>query len=367
MLATMPAHAAYTIKDGKLIQTHELATMSVQEHYSSALDALQKQDWEELILQSNIVIKNFPESPFASEAQYYLGVGFFHLNELEIANKYFSNYLKKQSAPKFFEEAIKYKFTIAEKYQKGARKHLLNMESMPKWLPAKEEAIEIYDEVITALPHHELAVQSLFGKAALLVMEEEYKTSVETYQALIRKFNKHPLACESYIGIGKVYLTQCTNEYPDPDFLDLAEINFRKFQADFPNEPRLALAEDMLTEMREIYANSLYETAQFYERTKKPHASAIYYNKILSKYPKTKIANNSEERLAVLEKKYNKPYRDLRTLPTPTEDVVQSEESDTAKLSSMLSPDMVSADSITHEKITDSTSEPVLSGEERGQ
>jgi|GEM_PF-386210 len=367
MLAIIPAQAAYTIKDGKLIQTHELATLSVQEHYSLALEALEQQQWEELILQSNIVIKNFPDSPFASEGQYYLGVGCFHMNELEVANKYFTSYLKKQSAPKFFEEAIKYKFTIAEKYQKGARKHLLGLDAMPKWLPAREEAIEIYDEVITALPHHELAVQSLYGKAALLIMEEEYKTSVETYQTLIRKFNKHPLACESYIGICTVYLTQCKKEYPDPDFLDLAEINFKKFTADFPNEPRLAIAEEMLTEMREIYANNLYETAQFYERTKKPHASAIYYNKILSKYPKTKTANSSEERLVYLEKKYNKPYRDLRTLPAISEDIVKAEESDASKLSSMLSQDLAPTNSASGGEANDTTSTPVLSGEDSAQ
>lgn len=356
----IPGQAAYTIKDGKLLHTHELATMSVQEHYSAALEAFQKSNWEELIMQSTIVIKNFPESPFAAEAQYYLGVGYFHLGELEMANKQLTTYLKKQSAPKYFEDAIKYKFAIAEKYQKGAKKHILGFESMPKWMPAREEALVIYDEVITALPHHELAVQSLFGKAQLLMADEEYKTSVETYQTLIRKFGKHPLACESYIGIGKVYLTQCKKEYPDPDFLDLAEINFKKFRADFPNEPRMALAENMLVEMREIYAKSLYETAQFYERTKKPHASAIYYNKILAKYPKTKTAHNSEERLAYLEKKYNKPYRDLRIVNEAREDVVQAEESDAAKLASMLPSEEVAAPVVENQDLL----EPVSSSGE---
>ena len=362
MLTSAPTQAAYTIKDGKLIQTHELATMSVQDHYSAALEALEQSHWEDLVLQSNILIKNFPESPFASIAQYYLGVGFYHLGELEMANKQLSLYLKKQSAQKFFEEAIKYKFAIADKFQNGERKHLLGLESMPKWMPAAEEAIEIYDEVISALPHHELAVQSLFGKGGILAAQEDYKLSVETYQALIRKFNKHPLACESYIGIGKVYLTECKNEYPDPDFLDLAEINFKKFCGDFPNEPRIIQAENMLIEMREIYADSLYETARFYERTKKPHASAIYYNKILAKYPKTKTANSSEERLAYLEKKYNKPYRDMRTLPEVQEDLAKVENFHGTELSSTLDAEISNEQKNTAQE--DSSLDPmVLSGE----
>ncbi len=300
------SHAAYTIKDGKLINTQELATLSVQEHYSLALDAYQKNNWRELVRQSSIVIKNFPSTPFALDAYFYLGVGYFHLQELDFANKQFTAYLKKQTAPKFFEQAIQYKYWIAEKYEKGAKRRVLGMESMPKWMPAHEEAKLIYDEVVTALPHHELAVQSLFGKATLQFIDEDYKASIETYQTLIRRFPKHPLACESYISIEKVYLTQCQQEYADPDFLDLAEITVRKFRQDFPNEPRIGEAEALVLQMKEEYAKDLYETARFYERTKKANASVIYYSKIVSKYPDTHTAELSRKRLAVIEGKQKK-------------------------------------------------------------
>lgn len=323
---TNPGEAAYTIKDGKLIPTHELSTLSIQEHYSMALQALQNKNWDELVLQSTIILKNFPDSPFADEAQYYLGVGSFHLGELDVANKIFGKYLKIQSSSKFFEEALHYKYSIAERYQHGAKKHLFGIDTLPKWIPAKEDAIAIFEEVIAALPHHELAIQSLYGKALLLLEDRDFKSSVETFQIVIRKFGKHPLACESYIGVGKVYLEQCQKEYADPDFLDLAEINLRKFTADFPNEPRLAIAENMLGAMNEIYAENLYKTARYYERAKKPHAAAIYYNKIISKYPHTLIANHSDNRISSLEEKHNKVYRDSRLLPVFSEDIVQADE-----------------------------------------
>jgi outer membrane protein assembly factor BamD (BamD/ComL family) len=153
-------------------------------------------------------------------------------------------------------------------------------------------------------------------------MDDDYKVSVETYQTLIRRFPKHPLACESYIGVGKVYLTQCKNEYPDPDFLDLSEINLRKFRQDFPNEPRVSIADSMLMEMKELYAKNLYETAQFYERTKKPNASMIYYSKILSKYPQTKIAQLSQKRLEVLQSKRAKLHKSLQQVPVQQEAVI---------------------------------------------
>lgn len=295
--APLATHAAYTFKNGKLIKSEEVATMSVQEHYSAAIDAYQKQNWDELVHQSLIVIKNFSSSPFALESYFYLGVGYFHTGEFEYANRFLTTYLKKQATPKFFEEAIQYKFKIAEKYHRGAKKHVLGWETMPKWIPAREEAIAVYDEVITALPHHELAAHALFGKAKLLLKEEEYKSSIETYQTLIRRFQKHPLAAESYIGVAQVYLVQSQAEYPDQDYLDLAEINMRKFKHDFPGEEKLAVAEKMLLDMKEVFASDLYDTGRFYERTSKPHAAYIYYTRIIAKYPETRVSQLANKRL----------------------------------------------------------------------
>jgi len=300
LMAPIASHAAYQFKNGKLIKSEEVATMSVQEHHSAAMDAYQKQNWEEVIHHSAIVIKNFSSSPFAQEAYFYLGVGYFHTGEMEFANRFFTKYLKKQATPKNFEEAIHYKFKIAEQYHKGAKKHILGLENMPKWVPARDEAIAVYDEVITALPHHELAAHALFGKAKLLLKDEEFKSSIETYQTLIRRFPKHPLAAESYIGVGEVYLVEAQSEYPDQDFLDLAEINLRKFRHDFPGEEKVAVAEKMYGDMKEVYASDLYDTGRFYERTSKPQAAYIYYQRILAKYPETKVSGLVNKRLSRL-------------------------------------------------------------------
>lgn len=300
LLCPLALNAAYTFKNGKLIKSEEVATMSVQEHYSAAMDAYQKQYWEEAIRQAVIVVKNFPDTPFARESFFYLGMSYFNLNEFEYANRFLTSYLKKQATPKFFEEVIQCKFKIADEYHHGAKKHVLGWETLPRWVSAREEAISIYDEVITALPHHDLAAHSLFGKAELLLKEEDYKGSIDTYQTLIRRFPKHPLAAESYIGIERAYLIESQEEYPDQDFLDLAEINLRKFRNDLPGEDKVAVAEKMFLEMKEVYASDLYDTGRFYERTKKPNAAYIYYTRILAKYPGTRVSELATKRISKL-------------------------------------------------------------------
>lgn len=278
-----------------------LSQINVHVYYSKMIDYYQSEDWQKLAWKCEDLIADFPTSTFAREAHYYLGVATFKLGEYEYSNQAFSTYLKEELTPKFFEQTIRYKFEIASEFDGGARVHLFGWKKMPKWMPAYEEAIEIYDEVITTMPRDDLAAKSLYRKGILLLRMEEYTKSVEVFQTLCRRFPKHPLAPDAYVGIADVFLTECQKEFPDSNKLELAEINLRKFKTHFPTEPRIEEAQKKLLGMKEALAADLLEIAEFYERTKKGNAAAVYYATILKKYPETKAAKKSEKRLKVLD------------------------------------------------------------------
>ena len=96
-------------------------------------------------------------------------------------------------------------------------------------------------------------------------------------------------------------MTECIKDFPDSNKLELAEISLRKFRYHFPSEPRIEEAEAKVLGMKEKLANDLLEIAEFYERTKKGKAAAIYYATILKRYPETKAAVKSKKRLKVLD------------------------------------------------------------------
>lgn len=289
-LSSTPLHAAYFYKAGKLINTKQAAWMSVQEHYAAAMNAYEKKNWYELVQHTLIITANFPDSVFVDEATYYLAVGYFHLKDYELSNQQFTKYLKRQGAPKHFEEAVEYKFHIAEKFEDGAKKHVLGFKSLPQWLPAKEEALKIYEEVISALPNHEIAAKALFSKGKLELFEKNYVEAIEGFQNLIRRFPKNPLTPKSYQMIATTYLEQAKNDYPDPDLLDLSEINLKRYMQDFPSDEEIAFVKKKFADMQELYAAQLFQIGNFYQKTKKKEAAELYFIKILSKFPDTKIA-----------------------------------------------------------------------------
>lgn len=281
-------------------QRHQVEILSVQECYSLVLESYQNKNWNKVVTQASILLEEYPTTAFAQDVFFYLAVSYFEIGEYEKANYHFSSYLKKQMTPKFFEEAFVYKFKIAEKYRTGTKKAVFGLKALPQWIPARQEALDIYEEVISTLPNHELAAQALFAKAELLARGKDYKASIETYQSLTRQFPKHSLAIRSYVEIGKVYLKQAQKEYPDQDLLELATINLRRVSAGFPGDEAIYEVEDILLKMQEVYAESLYEIALFYHRKNQPNAAYLYYKRILTAYPATLIAKKAEKKMAYL-------------------------------------------------------------------
>ncbi len=274
---------------------------SVQEYNSALQQAVNAGNWWAVIDYANMISYNFATTPFAQEASYIIGEAYYKLGQLEYANEAFTAYLNHASSPKHFEEAIEYKFNIAEQFFNGAKKRLFGSIKMPAWVPAKEDSIAIYDEVVAALPHSEFAIRSLLSKARVQAYLEDFKPSLETLDVLIRRFPKHDLAAEGYLEKEKVYLLQCQAQNLDPDILDLAHVNLRKFHLAFPREPRLVEADRIFADMQEIFAQNLFETGCFFERTKKIPASLIYYNKVVAMYPDTVAATASREKIETLQ------------------------------------------------------------------
>ncbi len=277
------------------------ANISLDDYHEQMLTRLDAEEWRLLSFTCRNMIRDFPDSPFTLDAHYYLGLAFFSLGDYELANKSFSDYLKTDLTPKFFDEVIHYKFEIAQAFESGSKRHLFGREHLPRWLPAYDEAIAVYDEVITAMPRADLAARSLYRKGILLLELKEYQKSVAAFQTLIRRFPKHPLAPESYLGVHSVYLAQCEEEFPDASCLELSRLNLEKFREHFPTEPKLEQAKKMVGNLEETLAKELLYMGNFYRRTKKPRAAAMYYITICKRYPTTESAQKAQSRLEKLD------------------------------------------------------------------
>lgn len=301
---SMPLQGAYTLKGGRIVSVQVIAKYSAQEHFALGLTAIEAGDWNEAAKQFNIVETNFPTTSYGQEAHYYLGICHYKLEEFDIANEAFSQYLKVQSNPRFFQETIEYKYSIAERLKEGAKRRFFGSKQLPKWACGKSMALNIYDEVIAAVPCHDIAARALVSKGFLLWEMSDFRPAVESFQLVIRRFPKNELAPECYLYISQVYLELSEIEFQNPDILAFAQINLRKFTQEYPREERVCLVENDVQAIKEIYARGLYDTGQFYERTCKREAAIIYYRNAIHQFPDTCVANLCRNRLLCLDPSY---------------------------------------------------------------
>lgn len=293
--------AAITFQDGRIMNADYVATLPADQHFNLGRQAMECSDWREAARQFTIVSSNFPTNAYGQEALYFQGVAEFNMEEYDFANDAFSQYLKCQNNPQHFLSAIEYKYYIAERLRCGARRRFLGTKQLPKWATGRTMALKIYDEVIAAMPSHEMAVRALYSKGCLLWEIREYRDSIEAFQLLCKRFPKNELTPECFVIISRIYLDLCKSEPQNPDILAFAELNARKFRQEFPKEERLAEAEGNVQCIQELYASALYETGMFYEKLNHPRASIIYYYNAIHQFPETNIAQRCIERLYVLD------------------------------------------------------------------
>jgi len=305
-LSTIPLAEA---KKAKPFKCQEKGDNYLLSHYNAGCKYYNEQNYRKAYTEFEKVIYFFPSSEAAAEASYYLGVCYFEMKEYDFANREFSSYITASAHPAFFEDAVRFKFCIAEHFKNGKKKRAFDSRYCPKWMTAQDEALTIYDEVIVALPNHELTICALRSKAELLRKMGEYRDSVDTYQTLIRRFPKDESTPETYVRIAEVYTEQSQYEFQNPDILAFAELNARKFSEDFPRDERVEVVNGYVRRIKEIYAKGLCNLGLFYERKGHPHAAAIYYETSMKEFPDTDVACFCRTRLASLD--YTKEKKDV--------------------------------------------------------
>jgi outer membrane protein assembly factor BamD (BamD/ComL family) len=281
-------------------ENDEAATAYFVEHFNKGCEAYNEGHFHRAAIQFRRVVKSFPGQECAVPAYFYLGVSYFHNHEFEFANLEFSNYLKGAGEPEFFEEALQYKFRIAEAFRYGMKRRLFRLHAFPKCLTGRSLAVKIYDEIIAAAPNHELAASSLYAKGCLLQEMGDYRCSIDAFQTFIRRFPKHERTPDCYLKIAEVYYDQSICEFQNPDILALSEINARKFEEDFPRDKRTCCARDYIKKIEELYAKGLCDIGLFYERIEQPEAAVLYYRNAISDFPHTRIADVCRYRVQAL-------------------------------------------------------------------
>jgi outer membrane protein assembly factor BamD (BamD/ComL family) len=294
VFAFSAAHADYIWKNGKLIDFKKQPWMSMQEHYNDMMKASDEKKWLDLIENGVVIINHFQNSPFVDETRFLVARAFLEIKDYSRAHDALGQYLTYSVTPKHYEEVMEMKLSLAKAFEDGEIKNLIGLPGIPHWVDARKEAVELYDEIASALPTSFLAEQAVMGKAGLEIKLKDYRLAIATCESFLRKYSKSSLAPEAFEKIGYCQLQLIKNEFLDPDVLSLAELNVNKFKDMYPAHPKLEEIHENLVQMKELFASNMLTTANYYKKVKMAGASQFYLNKIVQLYPETESAKNAQ-------------------------------------------------------------------------
>ncbi len=269
-----------------------------EEAFTNLQSLYQNQNWNKIISNSAIMVKEFPQSIFSKDVLFFTGVAYFHIDDPSIANDYLSKFLEKEGNSRFFEDALKYKFFIAEKFESGYYGHLWGIAALPRLESMWQEAYQLYDEVIMTLPRSEVAAKAMFRKSCMYLNDEKFDESVDGFSNLIRRFPSNTLAQEAYVQIMKVYKKQIKVGYLDPKCYEFALLNKKKFDLAYPSSPLKVEMEEAELDIIDLYAEDVYKSALFFDKKRKIDSAKMYLQALIAKYPTSRYASLAVQKIA---------------------------------------------------------------------
>lgn len=240
----------------------------------------QQSKYKEAIEELRKLLKYYPKSFEASEAQFYLGLALEAQGYLYEAFKEYQKVIDKYPFSQRIDEVIEQEFSIGRAFMEGEKRKVLGLK-----LPLENPAIEIFAKVIENSPYGKYASESQYNLALVLKNSQRYQEArlefeklLTTYpdSVLVAKAKFQAADCASKIAPDIEYGRELTREAKD---------KFEEFTESYSGTKLKNEAEAKIKALKEKEAEGDLRVAEFYEKQKKYSAARIYYRKVLDGCP----------------------------------------------------------------------------------
>lgn len=243
--------------------------------------------------------KKYPNSVYASEAQYRLGKARLARKQYIKAFEAFQAVAIRYPNTTRFDEIIGQQYHIAASLLDGARGRIWGI--FPGF-SNREKAIEYMEILLIEAPYSDYAPLALMSVAR---GHQYFKNTEEAIDALDRMVNNYPqsaLTPDAYLDLGRTHASLVEGAFYDQASTRDAITFYEDFMILFPSDNNVATAEKGLIDMKKVLADSKIKIADFYFRKRDNYKAArVFYNEAITVYPDSESAATARARLVEVE------------------------------------------------------------------
>jgi len=249
----------------------------------------QESKFEEAAQAYRSLVKTWPLSPNAGEAQFRYAVMLFKLYDFARSFKEFQTCLDKHADSEYFEETLKYQYDIACLFLAGERQKVWKIPT----LPSMDKTVEMFEKVIKNGPYSKVAPMSQLKIGFAREKQHQWESAVKAYQELIRKYPKSDLADDAQFQIGYAYMLASRAADYDQTSPNRAITGFQDYITKYPKSEKIEQARENIERLKQEQARGLLIIAEFYDRQKNYDAALVYYNNLIQKFPTGDLAKKA--------------------------------------------------------------------------
>ena len=270
-----------------------------------AQDAYDKKNYSLALKAAAYLVKTWPLSDYAPQAQYLIG----RCNEGKGQDeKAFNGYQKLlETYPKsvHYDEVLQRQYEIACRFLEGERFRIF-WGYLPLYT-SMDRTAELFDKVVKNGPYSDIAPRAQMKIGQAREKQSNFPDAAKAYELAADRYNdRAKIAADALFRQGVAYYKQAATADYDQNTAAQAIATFGDFVESYSTDPRVPEAQKMIGALRTEQARGNFNIAEFYEKGGKLRGASTYYNEVVRLLwddPKSPYAVQARERIDSINKR----------------------------------------------------------------
>jgi len=266
-----------------------------------AKESFEKKDYKMSSKAARRVVRVWPFSDYAPEAQYLVGRSFEESGKDEKAFKAYQQLVEQYPKSANYNEVVERQYAIANRYLAG---QWFKLWGYVPFFPSMDKTVEMYEKLIKNGPYSEVAPQAQLSIGTAREKQSDYPAAVKAYETAADKYHdRKQVAADALYKAAMAYLKQAKTAEYDQSVAGKAIATFADFITLYPQDPRVSEAQQHITSLRTEQARGSMIVARYYEKKRQWDGALVYYNEVLIRDPQSKYAEEAKQRIEEIKKR----------------------------------------------------------------
>ena len=263
-----------------------------------AQTAFDEKDYRLALKAARHVVKNWPLSDYAPQAQYLVGRCYEAKKKDQKAFKEYQVVIDKYPKNDKLDDVLRRQYEIANRFLGGQRFRLWN--TIPLYRSMTRTA-GLFEQIVASGPYSEVGPYAQLHVGESLEKAKDYPGAVKAYERAADRYNDRPeIAADAIYRQGMAWNKQAKTAEYDQGAAGQAISTLTDFMVIYPDDKRVPGIEKDVSSLRTEQARGSFEIAKFYEKHKKWNGALIYYNEVLLRDPDSPYAPQARAKIEAI-------------------------------------------------------------------